>query len=465
MGPTIWSFIHETRLADLPDAVVQQTQRCLLDLIGVAAAGTRTPLSSVIRDHAARHFASCDGGARMLFDGRRVSPPGAALSGGMTIDSLDAHDGHVLCKGHVGAGVFSALLAFADAEGRIGGAEFLTSLAIGYELGTRAGIALHATAPDYHTSGAWICLACAAVGARLLGLSRGQTREAVGIAEYHGPRSQMMRCVVHPTMVKDGSGWGAMAGVSAAYLAADGFTGAPALTMEAPAAAGYWEDLGTRWRILEQYFKPYPICRWAQPAVEAALAVQRVHGVNARAISRVEVTSFHQAVRLAARRPATTEAAQYSLPFPVAIALARQRLGAEEVEEEALHAPEALRLSTSMVLREADEYNARFPAERWAHVELVLDDGRRLRSDPAVAPGNPENPLSDDQLLAKYRALTEPVLGSAWGEELHTAVVGLADSPDLGSFLEALTAAVGTGTRRASAGEPRMESFAPASAE
>ena len=109
---------------------------------------------------------------------------------------------------------------------------FLASLVVGYEIGTRAGIALHRTACDYHTSGAWIAIAAAALGARSMGLDAAQTREAIGIAEYHGPRSQMMRVVDQPTMVKDGSGWGAMAGVSAAYLAAEGFTGAPAVTVE-----------------------------------------------------------------------------------------------------------------------------------------------------------------------------------------------------------------------------------------
>jgi 2-methylcitrate dehydratase PrpD len=60
-------------------------------------------------------------------------------------------------------------------------------------------------------------LATAAITARQLKLTKAQTREAIGIAEYHGPRSKMMRVIDAPTMVKDGSGWGAMAGVSAAY--------------------------------------------------------------------------------------------------------------------------------------------------------------------------------------------------------------------------------------------------------
>ena len=97
------------------------------------------------------------------------------------------------------------------------------------------------------------------------------TRHALGIAEYHGPRSQMMRCIDHPTMVKDGSGWGALAGVSAAYLAAEGFTGAPAVLVDDHPEI--WGSLGARWAIMEQYLKPYPVCRWAQPAVEAVRSV------------------------------------------------------------------------------------------------------------------------------------------------------------------------------------------------
>src|SRR3546814_7985834 len=84
---------------------------------------------------------------------------------------------------------------------------------MGYEVATRAGIVLHGSVSDYHTSGAWNALGVAAVASRLLGLDRERTRHAIGIAEYHGPRSQMMRCIDHPTMLKDGSGWGAFAGV------------------------------------------------------------------------------------------------------------------------------------------------------------------------------------------------------------------------------------------------------------
>jgi 2-methylcitrate dehydratase PrpD len=424
----VFEFIHGLRYEDLPDAVVAQARRCLLDLIGTAAGGSTTETAQIMRNHAAKFYGAGENAARLLLDGRRVSAVGAALAGAALIDSLDCHDGHVLTKGHMGVAVLPALLAFAEAEMLDDEREFVTCLVLGYEIATRAGIALHATACDYHTSGAWNALACAAIGARLLKLDAEQTRHALGIAEYYGPRSQMMRVIDHPTMLKDGSGWGAMAGVSAAYLAADGFTGAPAVTVEYPDAAEYWTDLGTRWRIMEQYFKAYPVCRWAQPAIEAALTLQQEHKIQAEQIATVQVHTFHEGTRLATRAPQSTDEAQYSLPFPVAAALVRGQVGAGEVTGAALNDRAILRLADDVELVEDAEYSAKFPAERWAHVTFVLHDGTEMTSAPAIARGNPENPLSDTEILEKYHLLAVPVLGAERAERIYALVSELGAS-------------------------------------
>lgn len=420
-------FIREARFSDLPAEVVDGALVCIADLIGVAAAGGNTRLSQIIRDHCADNFAGRATTSRLLFDGRRASPVGAALANGMTIDAFDAHDGHVLTKGHAGAAVLPAALAFADAAGgTIPGREFLTDIVVGYEVAIRAGIATHRTACDYHTSGSWNALGAAAIGARRLALDPGQTRHALGTAEYHGPRSQMMRCIDFPTMVKDGSGWGAMTGVSAAQLAAGGFTGAPALVVESDAVADLWADLGSRWCLLEMYFKPYPICRWAQPAVEAALGLVRAHGIRPSDIAAIEVASFHQAVRLAARTPCSTEEAQYSLPFPVAAAVVRGRLAADEIGDAAFGDPEIARLSATMVLRERADFNARFPAERYAQVDFVLRDGRRIASTDTTTRGDPDTPLPATDLREKFRSLTDPVVGERHSTSIEAAIGRLA---------------------------------------
>ncbi len=435
-------FIHALRRDDIPQSARHAGHRLLLDTLGTAAAGSATRASRILRDHAVRFHGAGEAGARLLFDGRRVAPQGAALAGAGTIDSIDAHDGHRLTKGHAGVTVLPALLAFSDELAPCSGAEFLTRLVLGYEIATRAGIALHASVADYHTSGAWNALAAAALGARALGLSAAQTAHALGIAEYYGPRSQMMRVIDHPTMLKDGSTMGAMAGVSAALLAAEGFTGAPAVTVTGEALAATWGDLGKRWTIEEQYIKAYPVCRWAQPAVEAVLSIRRNHDFAPGAVTRVTIHSFTEAVRLATRRPQTSDAAQYSLPFPVAAALLRGRLGVAEIDGPGLADPQVLALSEAMVLVEEPDYCARFPAERWAHAVVELADGRRLVSDSCPARGDPEAPFSDAEVAEKFNGLAGPLLGGEGCAALSAACWTIDAQADSRAFIDEVLAPV-----------------------
>lgn len=439
------SFTHKLRFADIPDAVVARAKLCLVDLAGAAAAGSETAMSRIIRNHAVETFGGGAKGVRMMLDGRRVGPAGAAMAGGITIDAFDSHDGHVLTKGHAGVAILPTLLALADPAAKVSGREFLTSLVLGYEIAIRAGIATHRTCADYHTSGSWNALGAASVMARWLKLSPALTREALGIAEYHGPRSQMMRCIDFPTMVKDGSGWGAMAGVSAALLARDGFTGAPALVAEGDNVADLWADLGTRWRIMEMYFKPYPVCRWAQPPITASLGLLAEHGIDGSEVARIQVETFHNGVRLATRAPKTTEEAQYSLPFPVAAAIVHGKVTAREIEGAGLKDPRVLKLAREMNLTEDLALTAEFPARRIARVTLTTKDGRVLRSAPTEALGDPERPLGEAGILAKYRQTAEPILGKARSERIAAEAEAM-DRPkaDARAFVDLVLAPIHT---------------------
>lgn len=442
MAQTTTDFIHDLCWDDLTAEIRTFARRWCLDLIGVAAAATSTDLSRIIRGHAAAQFGS--GTARILFDGRLVSPTGAALAGGMTIDALDAHDGHKLTKGHVGCGVLPALFAVSDAAqgGAPDGAELLTALVLGYEIGTRAGIALHQTACDYHTSGAWVAVAAAALGARGLGLDTACTHEALGIAEYHGPRSPMMRCIDHPTMVKDGSGWGAMAGVSAAYLAADGFTGAPARLVTGEDVGPLWSDLGQRWRLFEHYYKPYPVCRWAQPSVQAARQLRERNAIAADEIEAIEISTFHQAIRLAVRHPRTTEEAQYSTAYPVAAMLVRGALGPNEVAPAALGDADINRMADRIVFTESEAFNAVFPSRRFAEVIITMRDGRRLESGPTEASGDPEAPAPMEEVRAKFHTYADPVLGCVRTDAIEAEIEALAPGRDAAALFDLILAPV-----------------------
>ena len=412
-------LIHKLNLNDIPDVVKAQAKLSILDLIGIGAEGAATKLSGIIREHAAQEFG---GTIPMLFDGRTSSAQGAALAAGMTIDSLDGHDGFNMAKGHIGAPLFPAILALGY-EQQIAGRDVLLATIMGYEFGARAAMAQHATAPDYHTSGSWGAVAAAAAGAYILQLNPEQTRHALGIAEYHGPRSQMMRCIDHPTMLKDGAGWGSMAGVSAAKLAQAGFTGAPSLIVEE--ASEFWQDIGTRWYMMEQYYKPYPVCRWAQAPIEAALHLQRQHKFDHSDIAAIKVETFHEAVRLATSTPTTTEQAQYSTSFPVAVALVHGDVTPASIAGNALSDPAVMRLSQMLEMREQEYANANFPAHRHARAIITLNDGSVCQSDWMEPKWDHRTPATAIELTDKFRTLTHPILGPDRANRIKTAINGL----------------------------------------
>ena len=422
------NYLHDTQWNDFPELVKHNACRSLFDTIGVSAAASKTELSTIIRQHAARMFAG--NGASLWWDGRKVSPVGAALANGMSIDALDAHDGQKLTKGHVGCGLMPGIMAIAEAEAIDDSQEIMTAMVLGYEFGTRAGVSLHASVADYHTSGAWIAVTVAAIGARLLRLNETQTRHAMGIAEYHGPRSQMMRCIDTPSMVKDGSGWGAMAGVSAAYLAADGFTGAPAISIEGADVAGYWADLGVHHYMNEQYIKLYPVCRWAQPAVEAVLHVMRQHDISADQIANIEISSFDEAVRLCSMAK-TTEEAQYSLPYSVAVAAWRGTIGVDDISAAGLADPAIQSMAGKIRITSNDQFNAAFPHQRFAQASIRTTDGKQYQSAPPEAIGDPEDAASDDILRQKFHALAGSRLDHDTASTLEIALGGLQQLPDI----------------------------------
>ena len=442
-------FLLGTTWASVPAPIRHATVRCLIDLLGALAAGRRTPMSAIIRDHAASAFGGDQ--ATLLLDGRRVSAPGAALATGMTIDSFDIHDSHRESLGHAGVHVFAATLAIVELRRSRGGAlpdgaEFLATLLTGYEIACRAGRALHATTTDYHTSGAWGAVSSAGLYARLLGLDRGQAGEALGIAEYHGPRSQMMRCIDHPTMVKDGSGWGAMAGVSAGMLAEAGFSGAPALTIESAEARPSWSTLGVEWEVLEQGFKAHGSCWWSQPAIEAALAIARTHRLQPEDIAAIRVETFEKAVRLDHPAPTTTEQAQYSLPFPIAAALVKASrpddgwygLGPDDLLAPDSAEPETRRLARAVELIEAPDLTAAFPGRFLARVIVTRRDGTTIASPDTTFRGELDDPFDDDELTAKARWLMLPVFGRERTERLLAEAWSIADAPTIEPLLRLL---------------------------
>jgi 2-methylcitrate dehydratase PrpD len=394
VGGQVSAFVRDLCWDDVPADVRRHLGLLLCDLAAVSVGGRAAPAARIAAEHATEVYGG--DAATALYDGRRLSVCGAAWANGVLANVLDYDDGHRLTKGHPGAMVVPSVLAMAEAYGA-SPTELCEAVLVAYEVAIRAGLMLHAREAQYHASAAWGSLGVAAGAARILGLDDATLRHAIGIAEYHAPIALMSRAVTDPAMTKDTCGWGGMIGTSSALLAQRGFTALESEFM----LAGDELDFGERWEVSELYVKPYPCCRWSQPAIDAALAL-RDAVESPEQIRGVTVHTFAIAESLSRRRPHCTEEMQYSLVWPVAIALARGEFGVDEVLD-GFDDPLAARLAESMSVTVDEGYSDAFPARRLSDVVLELADGRLLRSGPREAGGEPHSAGWEEVVLDKAR--------------------------------------------------------------
>ena len=430
---SLFEFSRDFDFLDAPPKTRAIVQNSLLDIIGVMAGAASNDTTVAMRRFAERHYPAGLYSSRLIFAGQRVNALGAAWAGGFSADSLDAHEGHFKSKGHAGATVVPAVLALADAlhhQGRsIPGHELLSALCIGYETALRAGSALMATSPTYHASGGFSALGVVCAGARLLDLDEATFRHALGIAEYFSARCPMMRVVQAPTMLRDAHGAGAFAGLNALFMAMEGITGAPAETVEDVSVSEHWHDLGERWEIDSQYFKPWPVCRWAQPALTAILELQRQHPLLAAdSIETIRVETFYESMCLQGHSPKDADQAQYALAFPLAALIVRGKVGPEEVTGLAISAPDILALSARIEIVEAADISARFPEEILSRLSITLKNGQVLVSPNTAARGDPHTPLSVEELEQKFDLFAQG-LGHERSTAVKTAIRDIAQAP------------------------------------
>lgn len=406
-------FIKSLQWEDLPEAVQHQSRRCLLDSLGALLAGTQTPVSHLTSAFVQEQF---QGDAATVLgssntEENRVSAVGAVLANGVAGNALDIDDGYRLVKGHPGACVLPVALAAGETT-NCSGKAFLTALVIGYEVGIRAGLIRHARSQTYHSSGSWGAIAGAAVASKLFDFDASTVRHSLGVAEYHAPIAPMMKGIDTPSMGKDSIGWGCMVAMSSALMARKGFTGIQPLFDDTPKTA--WIDsLGKEYEILNLYFKPYAACRWAQPAVEGALKVIRDNALSADRIKNIVVRTFAEAAVLDCSYPETTEAAQYNLSFPLAMAIIDGEVGPRQVLPPRLHDHDVHALMDKIQVTVSADLQQNFPAEALAETAIETTGGEIFESGVMSARWEPPDTLpSDDELVEKFYSLVEPVVGA-----------------------------------------------------
>jgi 2-methylcitrate dehydratase PrpD len=436
----------DLRWGSLPALVRQRSRELVLDLLGVALRGSVEP--STAPGAALAGQASTGGGASVVGHGFATGSAWAALANGTAAHAIEMDDVTTESSLHPGAVVVPAALAVAEERGA-SGVRFLEAVVAGYEVVIRAGNALNAAAAyrrGFHPTGIAGVFGAAVAAGRLLGLDAAGLTHAMGIAgtmasgslEYLSGGAWTKRL---------NAGWAAHAGIVAAGLARGGFTG-PATVFEgplgflraysdAPAGARLLAGMGSDWQLLRVSIKPYACCRYSHGLIDCVLRLRREHGVLPQQVERIRLGVLSGGALLVAepierkRAPANVVEAQFSAPFAAALALTRGGAGPREYTPENVDDPTIRDLMARTECYRDPDLDAGYP-RRWpAAVELALRDGRRLATRQEAATGEPENPVPQAELVAKFEQLAGSVLDRPQVTELARLVLGLDQQTDL----------------------------------
>ncbi len=390
--------------------------RCILDLLTAAAAGMREPVARAVRRTVRSQYGS--GAAAIWFTGERTTECGAVFCNSAAAAALDLDDGFRLARGHPGAAVIpAAMTALADYQLQTG--ELLAAIVAGYEAGVRIAM----SRPSYAPSGAWSPFASIAAAGRIRRLSPEIVSQAFGIAAQCAPALPGLAGLMGSD-VKEGIAWGAATGLTALYLAEEGFTGPEQIFDDSGLFAGerIVAGLGGSPMIEGTYFKPYACCRHIHAPLDAFLALLQRYSISAGDVDSVEVHTYAATFNLSnLPRPRTLIEAQYSVPFCLAICALRGPQALLPMEDSVLE-DEAVRTFANRITLHCDpEIEAMFPSRSPARVVLDVS-GRRLESPVTEPRGDPTAPMSWDELREKFFVATRRALTRQRQLEVFDAV-------------------------------------------
>lgn len=429
---TLGYFVASSRWSDIPPALRHEGVRSLLNHIGCALGVARDP--AVLAALEVMRALSAAPVATVYGQGVKLDAMGAAFVNAVASNLLDYDDTHLATVIHPTAPVAPAVFALAEQRGATG-AEALHAFLLGAEVACRVGLAV---SPGHYDRGWHITSTCGAFGAaagcaKLLGLDAARTAHAIGIA------SSVAAGTVEnlPSAAKNVSvGQAARNGMLAALFAEAGYTAAPAAiegrlgwaraSGDAADTSRMTDDLGTRWEIARNTYKPYPAGIVFHAVIDAALALRARPGVTPEAIEAVTVAG--DALLLARGDRAVRDArdARVSIHHCVALGLVRGRAGVAEFEADAVADPALVAFRAKVVAR-LDESLPRGAAT----VTLRLADGRTETLTVTEPRGSEHQPLSDAALDDKFRDNAAISGLSARAETQIAAIRALGGAADL----------------------------------
>ena len=434
--------------AELPEDARHAAKRAIIDWFSSTLRGGMVPPATMLAD---AYADSLGHGKAVLYpSGQTTDARTAALINGAAVHTIEFDD--IFRDGlyHPAAPVISAALALAQSKGKDGN-NLIRAVIAGYETSNRMAAAVNPGHYEYwHTTGSIGAFGAAAAASQVLGLDGEKTAHAMANAGtlaaglQQAFRTDAMAKPLHP-------GHAAETGVKLALAAEQGVTGAldilegergfGAAMCEDPDWEAAADDLGQSFTIIRTTFKNHAACGHTHAAVDGVLALRNEHGLTPDRIAVIRAGTFLKALEITGNKnPQTVFEAKFSLPYCAAMALREGRVRMEAFSPELLEDPDLRRLIEKVEVTVDAEIEAEFPQRRAARIVIETTDGERYEHYSPTRKGDPDNPLTDDELADKFLELTGPVLGDDGAARLLDELWRLDGVSDLAALPAATSA-------------------------
>jgi 2-methylcitrate dehydratase PrpD len=449
---TLAGFAEVLSFENLRPETVNHARLAILDAVACGLAGaTDEPTGLLIRSLVRMGE---EGTVPLFGRTEKLTPRAAALANGALIHALEMDDTHSFSSVHAGGPIVSAALS-ACASGGTTGKRFIEAVVAGYDVACRLGTAMRGNNPyhrGFHPTGICGVFGAAAACGKLIGL------ESEGFLNAWGTCGSMAAGLM--AYLQNGAwtkkihpGWAAQSGFLAAMLARDGYLGPhdifeglysfPRAYSDHFDCSALLDDLGERFEVDRMSFKKFSCCRTIHAPMTAALDIRSREGFRPGEIEEIHVTIAEEDLDLVVeplekkKHPRTTVEARFSMPFGLALVLVEGEAMPGRYTIDKLRDPLIRKLCEKFEYEVSDGFTRRRPLHFPCDLKIRTTRGWFTASVNAPL-GDYTNPLSEDEMKAKFRDLSSPALGASAVDEIEQFILSLEDQIEAGSLLTSI---------------------------
>lgn len=416
ISSTLAKNVAGTGYDQLPEDAVDATKKDIMDILGTTVAGSNEPgiveIAELVKDWAGKQEST------LIAHDQKVPAPAAAMVNGAMGHALDYDDGHDGAITHAATTVVPAAFAIAQRVKNVNGKDFITAVALGIDLVCRMGLACKK--PLKETGWVYTSIfgyfGSAAAAGKLLGLSGDGMSNALGIAlsQTSGSYQSIADAVLTKRLQP---GFAARGGVMSALLAEKGVSGIRNFIegdwgiYNTYIRGAYDPDalvagLGTMFEVSNMGFKAYPCCGYTHAPIFATLKLVHDHDIRPDEVADINVSVGENAYQLCTpierkRRPETIPDSQFSIPYTVAAAVVKRKVGIGEFTAEAIRDPRVIRMAAKVKPRISAELTRRQIEPAVVEIRTVSGQVYSERVDDRK--GSPKNPMTRNELVDKFK--------------------------------------------------------------